>query len=135
VLVVSPAALLHPQVPQPAGSLVYELVIGHPARQPGEVVFLADLAVELRTWPHERWSTLGVDLERVAATVIGCWQVGQVKGLQVDDLTFEEARSLAQPAMTYARGQLRSRLAARVGRAYRRWLHPTSRRQPGETFL
>lgn len=38
-----------------------------------------------------------------------------------------------RPRLT--RGQLRSRLAARVGRAYRRWLHPTSRRQPGETFL
>jgi hypothetical protein len=99
------------------------------------VVFLADLAVALRAWPHERWSTLGVNLNQVAAAVIGCWQDGQVKGLQVDDLTFEEARSLAQPPMTYARGQLRARLAARVGRAYQRWLQPTSRRQPGERFL
>jgi hypothetical protein len=34
VLVVGPAALLHPSVPQPAGSLVYELLTGHPDRQP-----------------------------------------------------------------------------------------------------
>jgi hypothetical protein len=34
VLVVGPAALLHPHVPQPAGSLVYELLTGHPERQP-----------------------------------------------------------------------------------------------------
>jgi hypothetical protein len=40
VLVVSPAAFLHPGVGQPDGTLVYELV------------FLADLTVELRTWPH-----------------------------------------------------------------------------------
>jgi hypothetical protein len=59
VLVVGPAALLHPRVPQPAGSLVYELVTGHPDRGPGELVFLADLAVELRAWPAETWAGLG----------------------------------------------------------------------------
>jgi len=46
--VVAPAALRHPAVPQPDGTLVYELVTGHPDRQPRELVFLADLAVELR---------------------------------------------------------------------------------------
>jgi hypothetical protein len=135
ILLVAPRALLYPQVPQPAGSLVYELLTGHPERQPGEVVFLADLVLELRAWPQERWSALGVDLDRVAAEVIGCWQQGRIKGMQVDELSFEEARSLAQPAMTYVRGQLRARLAAWVGRAYRRWLHPTSGRQAGEGFL
>jgi hypothetical protein len=30
ILVVTPAALLHPRVPQPAGSLVYELLTGPP---------------------------------------------------------------------------------------------------------
>jgi hypothetical protein len=55
--------------------------------------------------------------------------------MQVDDLGVEEARSLTRPAMTYVRGQLRGRLTARLGRAYRRWLHPTSGRQPGERFL
>jgi hypothetical protein len=34
VLVVSPTALQHPAVPQPDGTLVYELVTGHPDRQP-----------------------------------------------------------------------------------------------------
>jgi len=32
VLVVAPRALLHPAVPQPAGSLAYELTTGHPDR-------------------------------------------------------------------------------------------------------
>ena len=59
---------------------------------------------------------------------------GGLHALQVDDLGFEEAQSLTRPAMTYVRGQLRGRLTARLGRAYRRWLYPTSGRHPGERF-
>jgi hypothetical protein len=135
VLVVAPAALLHPRVPQPAGSLVYELLTGHPEREPGALVFVADLTVELRAWPQDTWTKLGVDAEQVAQAVVGCWQAGEVTGLQVDDLSFEEARSLTRPAMSYVRGQLRGRLTVRLGRAYRRWLHPISGRRPGERFL
>jgi hypothetical protein len=83
-------------------------------------------------WPTNTWAKVGVDL---AQAVIGCWQDGEVTGLQLDDLSFEEARSLAGPAMTYVRGQLRGRLTARLGRAYQRWLHPTSGRRPGDRFL
>jgi hypothetical protein len=89
VLIVAPAALLHPQVPQPDGSLVYELLTGHPEREAGELVFLADLTGELRAWPHDTWAKLGVDPDQVAQAVIGCWQDGEVTGLQVDDLGFE----------------------------------------------
>src|ERR687888_708753 len=81
VLVVAPRWLLHPAVPQPSGSLVYELTTGHPDRQPGELVFPADLTAELRAWPAERWAALGVDLEEVASAVVGCWQRGEVRGL------------------------------------------------------
>jgi hypothetical protein len=95
ILVVAPAALLHSAVPQPAGSLVYALLTGHPEREPGELVFVADLTAELRAWPTDAWTKLGVDPE------------------QVDGLSFEEAQSLTRPAMTYARGQLRGRLTAR----------------------
>lgn len=63
------------------------------------------------------------------------WRAGQVKGLQLDGLSAEEARALARPAMTYVREQLRGRLAREVSRQYLRWLHPTSRRRPGESFL
>jgi hypothetical protein len=77
----------------------------------------------------------GVDPEQVAQAVIACWQHGEVTGVQVDDLSFEEARSLTRPAMTYVRSQLRGRLTARLGRAYQRWLHPTSGRRPGDRFL
>jgi hypothetical protein len=135
VLIVGPAALLHPSIPQPAGSLVYTLLTGHPEREPGALVFVADLTVELRAWPQDTWTALGVDPEQVTQAVIGCWQDGEISGLQVDDLSFEEARSLARPAMTYVRGQLRGRLAVRLARAQRRWLHPTSGRQPGDQFL
>jgi hypothetical protein len=34
VLVVSPAALLHPTIPQPDGTVLYELVTGHPDLAP-----------------------------------------------------------------------------------------------------
>jgi hypothetical protein len=135
VLVVAPAALLHPAVPQPDGSLVYELLTGHPEREPGELVFVADLTGELRTWPQDTWAKVGVDPDQVAQAVISCWQDDDVAGLQIDDLSFEEARSLARSAMTYVRGQLRGRLTARVARVHRRWLHPTSGRRPGDRFL
>jgi hypothetical protein len=135
ILIVAPAALLHPRVPQPDGSLVYELLTGHPERELGELVFVADLTGELRAWPHDTWAKLGVDPDQVAQAVIDCWQDGEVSGLQVDDLGFEEARSLIRPAMTYVRGQLRGRLTARLGRLHRRWLHPTSGRRPDDRFV
>jgi hypothetical protein len=134
VLVVAPAALLHPGVAQPAGSLVYELLTGHPEREPGALVFVADLTVELRAWPTDTWTAVGVDPDLVAQAVIGCWHAGEVTGLEIDDLGFEEAHSLTRPSMTYVRGQLRGRLAGWLGRAYLRWLHPTSGRQPGDRF-
>jgi hypothetical protein len=134
ILIVGPAALLHPAVPQPAGSLVYALLTGHLEREPGALVFVADLTCELRAWPTDTWTAVGVDPEQVAQAVVGCWRAGEVSGLQVDDLGFEEARSLTRPAMTYVRGQLRGRLAARLARVHRRWLHPTSGRHPDDRF-
>jgi hypothetical protein len=124
-----------PRVPQPAGSLVYELLTGHPKREPGELVFVADLTGELRAWPQDSWAKLGVGPDQVVQAVISCWQDGEVTGLQVGDLGFEEARSLTRPAMTYVRGQLRGRLTARLAGVHRRWLHPTSGRLPGDRFL
>jgi hypothetical protein len=91
--------------------------------------------MELRAWPKDTWTAVGIDPEQVAQAVIGCWQHGEVAGFQVDDLSFEEARSLTRPAMTFARGQLRGRLTVQLGRAFQRWLHPTSGRQPCDRFL
>jgi hypothetical protein len=39
VLVVAPAALLHPAVPQPDGTVLYELLTGRPDRIPRELIF------------------------------------------------------------------------------------------------
>jgi hypothetical protein len=52
VLIVGPSTLLQPAVPQPAGTLVDALLTGHPEREPGELVFVADLTGELRTRPQ-----------------------------------------------------------------------------------
>ena len=95
---------------------------------------MADLTGELLAWPQDTWTAVGVDPEQVAQAVISCWRDGDVTGLQVDDLSFEEARSLTRPAMSYVRGQLRGRLTARLVRAHRCWLHPTSGRRPGDRF-
>jgi len=135
MLVVAPRWLLHPAVPQPAGSLVYELATGHPDRQPDQLVFPADLTEELRAWPQERWAALGVDLQQVTAAVVGCWQRGDIRGLHLPLKPGEDPRALVRPAMTLARAELRERLGRLVARARRRWLHPTSGRQPGERFL
>jgi hypothetical protein len=135
VLVVAPAALLHPAVPQPDGRLLYELVTGHPDRAPREVVFLADLTVELRAWPADTWSKVGVG-PRAAARAVGAgWQHGELLGLRLGGLTAEEALALERPAMTLVRAQLGDRLDRRLARAYRRWLHPSSGRLRGDRFL
>jgi hypothetical protein len=135
VLVVVPTALLHPHVPQPDGTVLYELVTGHPDRTAHELVFVADLTCELRAWPYGTWATLGVDPQSAVGAVIAAWQKSHVQGLQLGGLTTEEALALERPAMTYVRAQVRDRLSRQVQNAYRRWLHPTSGRWPGDRFL
>jgi hypothetical protein len=119
VLVVTPAALLRPCVPQPDGSVLYELVTGHPDRTPRELVFLADLTVELRAWPRDTWGKVGVDPQAAAAAVVAGWQRGDLPGLRLGVLTAEEALTLERPAMTYVRGQLGDRLQRQLARASR----------------
>jgi hypothetical protein len=48
VLVGAPAALLNPVVPKSDGTMLYDLLTGHPDRTRDELVFLADLTMELR---------------------------------------------------------------------------------------
>lgn len=112
--------------------VLYELVTGHPDRAAHELVLPPDLTAELRACPSCTSATIGVDPQAVARAVITAWRGSQVKGLQLGGLTGEEALALERLAMTYVREQLRQRLARQVGQAYWRWLHPTSRRQPGD---
>jgi hypothetical protein len=135
VLVVAPASLLHPTVPQPDGTVLYELLTGHPDRTPRELVFLADLTVELRAWPRDTWAKVGVDPQAAAAAVVAGWQRGDLLGLRLAGLSAEEALALERPAMTYVRAQLGDRLGRQLARAYRRWRQPSSGRRAGDRFL
>jgi hypothetical protein len=135
VLAVAPAALLHPGVPQPDGTLLYELVTSHPDRAPGELVFLADLTVELRAWPADTWAKVEVDPQAAAGAVVAGWSRGDLLGLRLGGLTAEEALALERPAMTYVRAQLGDRLGRQLVRAYRRWRQPSSGRRLGDRFL
>jgi hypothetical protein len=135
VLVVAPAALLHPVVPQPDGTVLYELVTGHPDRTPRELVFLADLTVELRVWQADTWAKVGVDPQTAAGAVVAGWQRGDLLGLRLGGLTAEEALALERPAMTYLRAQLGDRLGRQLAHAYRQWRHPSSGRRSGDRFL
>jgi hypothetical protein len=120
MLVVTPAVLLHPSVPQPDATLVYALVTGHPDRIPQQLVFLADLAVELRAWPADTWPKLGVDPQAAAAAVVAGWRRGDLPGRRLGGLTAQEALALERPAMTYVRAQLADRLGRQLARAARR---------------
>jgi hypothetical protein len=135
VLVVAPNALLHPCVPQPDGSVLYELVTGHPDRTPHELVFLADLTVELRAWPHDTWAKVGIDPQAAAGAVVAGWRRGDLLGLRLAGLSAEEALALERPAMTYVRAQLGDRLGHQLARAHRQWLRPTRGRRPSDRSL
>jgi hypothetical protein len=117
VLVVAPASLRHPCIPQPDGTLLYELVTGHPDRQPQELVFVADLTVELRAWPADTWAKVGVDPQAAALAVVAGWRRGVLPGLELGGLTAQEALALKRPAMTYVRAQLGDRLQGQLARA------------------
>jgi hypothetical protein len=135
VLVVAPAALLHPVVPQPDGTVLYALVTGHPDRAHRELVFLADLTVELRAWPTDTWAKVGIDPQAAAGAVVAGWQRGQLPGLRLAALPIEEALALERPAMTYVRAQLGDRLQRQLAWASRRWRHhPSSGRRAGDRF-
>ena len=58
VLVVAPAALLHPVVPQPDGTVLYELLTGHPTGRPAMTYVRPQLGDRLDrriASAHRRW--------------------------------------------------------------------------------
>jgi hypothetical protein len=120
VLVVAPAVLLHPVVPQPDGTVLFELVTGHPDRTANDLVFLADLTVELRAWPADTWPKVGVDPQAAAAAVIAGWRRGDLPGRRLGGLSAQEALALERPAMTYVRAQVGDRLQRELAGAARR---------------
>jgi hypothetical protein len=134
-VVVGPSALLEERVRQPDGRAVYDLLTGHPDRASGDLVFVADLAVELRTWRDVDWHALGIDVDGVAEAVVQLARRGQVRARWYHELTAWDAKALGCPAMDYARGELRDRVSGWLAEQYMRWLHPTGGRRPGEPFL
>ena len=78
--------------------MLYALVTGHPDRTPHELVFLADLTVELSAWPTDTWSKVGIDPQAAAAAVVAGWQRGDLLGLRLGGLITEEALALERPA-------------------------------------
>ena len=93
---------------------------GHPDRAAGELVFLADLTMELRAWPTDTWSKVGVDPQAAAHAVVAGWQRGDLPGRRLVGLTAQEALALERPAMTYVRAQLGDRLQRQLTGAFQR---------------
>jgi len=86
-----------------------DLVTGYPDRQPGGLVFLADLTDELRAGPQQTWTVVGISPEAAPCWPSwDCWRYAHVKGC-----TWAAERRggpRARPArMTYVREQLRVR--------------------------
>jgi hypothetical protein len=136
LVVVGPSALLDDRVRQPDGRAVYDLLTGHPDRTSRDLVFLEDLAVELRAWQDTDWRTQGIDTDGVAEAVVQLARRGQVRACWYHDLSAWDAKALGRPAMTYARAELRDRLDAWLAEQFMRWLHPTSGPRPDdEPFL
>ena len=136
LLVVGPSALLDARVRQPDGRAVYDLLTGHPDRTSRDLVFVADLAVELRAWRDTDFARQGIDIDGVAEAVVQLARRGQVRARWYHDLSAWDAKALGRPAMDYARAELRDRLADWLAEQYMRWLHPTSgRRSSDESFL
>jgi hypothetical protein len=63
-------------------------------------VFLADLTVELRAWPTDTWSKVGVDPQAAAGAVVAGWQRGDLLGLRLagHDLRARPARRPPRPS-------------------------------------
>jgi hypothetical protein len=135
LLVVGPSALLDERVRQPDGRALYDLLTGHPDRASRELVFVADLAVELRAWRDVGWNALGIDIDGVAEAVVQLARRGQVRARWYHDLSAWDAKALGRPAMDYARAELRDRVSSWLAEQHLRWRHPTSGRRPGEPFL
>jgi hypothetical protein len=135
VLVVAPAALLHCEIPQPHGQVLYELLTGHPGRAPRDLVFLADLTVELRAWPQQTWTTVGVSPEAALLAVVNRWRASQVRGLELGGCApRRRARSAAHRRAMCVRSSATGWPGISAADTCAGCTRPAARR-PGDTFL
>jgi hypothetical protein len=137
-LVVAAGTLAHPKVRQPDGRRLAELVTDGPGHAAGDLVFLSDVAAELAV-DGQDFTTLGLDWEGVLEAIVRLHGRGDVKALELDNLSAEDVRLLVgwPPAVSVvAREELRARLRRRVLRARQRWYHPSRPGfQPDDPFL
>jgi hypothetical protein len=97
LVVVGPSVLLDARVRQPDSRAVYDLVTGHNNRTARDLVFVADLAVELRAWQDTDWRTQGIDVDGVAEAVVELARRGQVRARWYHDLSAWDAKALGRP--------------------------------------
>ncbi len=135
-VVVGPSTLLDARVRQPDGRAVCDLLTGHPDRTSRDLVFVADLVVELRAWQDTDVAAQGIDVDGVAEAVVQLDRCGQVRARWYHELSAWDAKALGRPAMDYAHADLRTRLSSWLAEQYMRSLHPTSGYRPqDEPFL
>ena len=84
VLVVAPATLLHPVVPQPDGTGAVGAADRHLDPTTGQLVLPADLTLEAAAWPTDIWAKVGVDLQAAAGAVVAGWHGGHLRELWLD---------------------------------------------------
>src|SRR5512132_4596926 len=94
--------------------MLYELLTGHPDRAPRELVFLADLTVELRAWPGRHLDQGRVDPPPAAAAVVASWRAGELPGLQFGGLSAQEVLALERPADRLRRQLVRADRRRRI---------------------
>jgi hypothetical protein len=59
--------------------VLYDLLTGHPDRAAWDLVFLADLTIELRARPQQTWTAVGISPEAALLAVVDRWRGGHVK--------------------------------------------------------
>ena len=76
--------------------------------------------MELRAWPADTWSKVGVDPQAAAQAVVAGWRRGDLSGRGLGWLTAQEAMALERPAMTYVRAEVGDRLQGQLARPSQR---------------
>jgi hypothetical protein len=116
VLVVAPAVLLHPHVPQPDGTVLSELVTGHPNRPAHELVFSPTSRSSCAPGPPAPGRGSASTRRQPPAPIIAAWRAATSRADTRGGLTVEEALALERPAMTSMRASSASGLPARLAR-------------------
>src|SRR5262245_39226016 len=83
--IVAAVSLDHPKLPQPDSRRLLDLLVRHPDRHAGDLVFLSDLSGELAAAGLD-WSDIGVDWLAVTDALVALWRRGQFRALRLQQL-------------------------------------------------